>query len=167
MDMNRIRQWELAVDTAEQSPISAALPDNVPVGEFYTAQGSDGIVRKWQRVTILSGNVGARWAYWVPWKMRDPDHGRERPGIGPHPAYHVVVDRIFNGDAAHFVGMLAIPYVGKIPGSVDSTAWVLVEPRAHADQNPVRYSEPDPVKERYEKSKEVYDVETQKSKRLP
>lgn len=163
MDQQKLRNWEHAVDIADQSPITSGLPEAVPVGTFYTHTGVDGVERKWLRVLIISGNVGGRWAYWAHWK--NPETNRD--GIGPHPKHCVIADKIFNGDVAHFVGMLGIPYVGKVP-NVDSSAWVLVEPKVqgpttvHVQDHGLRIGE-----QRYERSKEVYDVETGESEQLP
>lgn len=167
MDMSRIRQWESAVDSAELSPITANLPADTQAGEMFEEDGADGVRRVWRRVVIVGGNVGSRWAYWAPWQQEDEATKRMRAGSGPHPEYKVVADKIFNGDAAHFAGMLGVPYQGKIPG-VDSLAWVLVTPRAEGPRVVhVQERDGERGRERYERSKEVHDVETGETKVLP
>lgn len=161
MDQKELRQWEQSIDVADSSPITANLPENTRIGEeFVDDKASDGVVRRWLRVEVVAGNAGARWAYWLGWI----DEKTRQAGIGPHPEWKVVADKIFNGDATHFLGMLGVPYPGKVAG-VESTAWVLVSPK---QQGPVTvHVREDKPKERYEKSKEVHDVETGKTTLLP
>lgn len=161
MDQKELRQWEQSLDVADSSPITANLPEDTRIGEtFVDEKCTDGVVRIWMRVEVVAGNPGARWAYWKGWV----DEKTKQAGIGPNPEHKVIADKIFNGDAPYFVGMLGMPYPGKVQG-VDSTAWVLVSPK---QQGPtvvhVREEKP---KERYEKSKEVHDVETGKTTILP
>lgn len=151
MDQQIVREWESALDTAELSPITARLPVEFEPGDRHQESATDGTVRKWIAVKIVSGNTGGRWAYWVTHVQN------------PREDFRAIADKIFNGDAAHFVGMLGTPYV-RVPG-VESKAWVLVEPRATA---PVReWVREEKVGERYERSKDVYDVDTGKTTRLP
>ena len=163
MDHLQIRQWELAVDAAEQTPLTADLPEDATPGDIYKVTAADGVVRTWRRVIVISGNVGGRWAYWASWMREDEATRRNVPGQGLHPSGSVVADKIFNGDAAHFVGMLATPYVA-VPG-VKPHAWVLIDPRAEGPRT--TWAEAKETRERYEKSKEIYDVETGRSTRLP
>lgn len=166
MDQKEIRTWESALDVAELSPITTNLPSDASVGAIFEETGSDGVRRLWRRVLIVAGNVGGRWAYWQSWEDKDSATGRTRAGIGPHPSHHVIADKIFNGDASHFVGMLGVPYAGRLGvGNVDSTAWVLVEPKMQGPR--VVHVREEKPKERYEKSKEVYDLETGLTERLP
>lgn len=161
MDQKELRQWEQSIDVADSSPITANLPADTRIGEeFVDESASDGVVRRWLRVEVVAGNPGARWAYWLGWI----DEKTKQAGIGPHPDVKVVADKIFNGDATHFLGMLGVPYAGKVAG-VESTAWVLVSPK---QQGPVTvHVREEKPKERYEKSKEVHDVETGKTTLLP
>lgn len=159
MNNDDVQEWGKALETSELSPITANLPEMAPPGTPFDETGIDGVQRKWLRVSIIAGNSGARWAYWAPWKASGVQHY----GIGPHPEFKAIADGIFNGDAAHFIGMLGVPYA-KIPGDA-VPAWVLVSPRV-APPRPVRVPE-EKSKERYELSKEVYDVETHVSTKLP
>lgn len=167
MDYNQVHQWEQSLDAADSSPITANLPVDAHVGdEFVDEHASDGVVRRWLRVAIVGGSVGARWAYWAAWQEEDKDTGKMRAGQGSHPEFKVVVDRIFNGDASHFVGMLGVTYAGKVTG-VESTAWVLTSPK---QAGPVTVYARDGERRgevRYEKSKEVHDVETGETTLLP
>lgn len=160
MDHLQIQQWETAVDQAELSILDQDLPEGQPAGSIYTHEG-----RKWMRVGVIRGNTGARWAYWMPWKVKD-DNDRERiiNGPGRHPEFLAVADKVFNGDAAHFIGMLAKPYV-QLPGGKPTLMWVLLEPRP-SGPTVIRMRE-EPVRERYERSKEVYDVNTGETTKLP
>lgn len=162
MDQQQLRHWENSIDAADSSPITANLPPDAETGSVFTdAHCSDGVERTWVRVRIITGSVGARWAYWLNWT--NPLTGQ--PGIGPHAEHKVVADRIFNGDANHFVGMLGVPFAGKMSG-VESRAWVLVHPKPEGPRV-VHVQEDRLGKERYEKSKEVHDVETGVTKVLP
>ena len=161
MDTNEIREWELAVDEAERNPLTANLPKEFAAGDRFEETGADGVQRRWLAVTVVSGNVAGRWAYWAPWTV-DASYP-SRAGQGPHPSHFAVADRIFNGDVNHFIGMLANPWV-KMPG-VQPPSWVLVDPKMSAP--PLTYHRAEPVKERYERSKEVFDVETGTSRQLP
>jgi len=166
MDYQQLRQWEQSLDAADSSPITANLPDadNSHDGDVYVDDKcTDGIIRTWLRVRIVSGNAGARWVYWLNWT----DQATRQPGIGPHPDYKAVADKLFNGDANHFVGMLGVPYAGRAGGVVESSAWVLVSPKQQGEavaygRDQVRRGET-----RYEKSKEVHDVETGETRILP
>lgn len=149
MDVKNIRQWEQALDSSELSLITANLPQNAVPGEPFIEVGNDGVAREWLLVDIVSGSTGSRWAYWAPWKIDG------RYGVGPHPESKAIADGIFNGDAGHFIGMLGIPYV-KIPGP-PRRAWVLVSPRLPAPPE-IRVIE-EKSKERYEKSREIYNVD--------
>lgn len=143
------QEWERALDQAEQNPLTANLPKEAPPGMIWVETSPDGIFRKWVRVEIVAGSVGSRWAYWKEWKAENGQRG-----IGVHPQHQVIGDRIFNGDVAHFAGMLAMPYAGPF---VDKQAWVLLEPRSKPPANvPERMT----TDARYERSREVYDVET-------
>lgn len=142
MDIKEVREWEQAVDAAEMSPLTVNLPATGALGAEFVDED-----RKWVRVRIIGGNVGGRWAYWhVPCT------------VAPRVDWSVIADKIFNGDAHHFVGMLAIPFV-RVHGVVQE-GWVLVEPRVQPPA-PV-YERAAPVGERYEKSREVFDVDTGK-----
>lgn len=158
MDQQEIKQWESALDAAELSPLTANLPKEPRVGDVFE-DPADGVVRRWVYVKIMAGNVGGRWAYWNAWFDE-----AKRKGVGVNPRHEVVADKIFNGDAAHFAGMLAQPYVGRVQG-VESTAWVLVSPRMAGPTVEYARLPHDPV--RYERSKEVYDVESGKTTKLP
>lgn len=147
MDNQEVRQWETALDDAEITRLDDGLPTDIPAGTIHAQDG-----RRWLRVRIVRGNTGGRWAYWL------------RMVNGEHEGFDAVVDKIFNGDAAHFIGMLAVPYA-KIPGNAEILAWVLVEPKVIGPR--VVRAQEEPVKERYERSKEVYDVETGKTEKLP
>lgn len=146
MDIQKIRDWEKSVDQAEQTPLTADLPKDAPLGAKFQQPIEDGGFRIWIRVKLIAGNVGARWAYW-----RNAS------------TFEAIADNIFNGDAAHFIGMLGIPFTGKIPG-VDTEAWVLVSPRIVAPPEERTYEEKS--RERYERSHEVYDVNTQTSHKI-
>src|SRR5712675_1383948 len=123
MDNLKIGEWSLAVDTAEMSPISSRLPQAVNAGDVWDEEGPDGVRRKWLGVRVISGTTGGRWIYWAAWK--EPKVYPERNGIGPNPDFLGIADRIFNGDAPHFVGMLAVPYVKtpslRTPGPQEDT----------------------------------------------
>ena len=151
MDIKEIREWESAVDAVEFSPLTVNLPVNDAMGSVVGTEFVDGN-RKWLRCKVVAGNTGGRWAYWHSDSVK--------AGGGK---YNVIADKIFNGDAHHFVGMLAVPYTKQV--GVDCLMWVLVEPRTFA---PAReWVREEPLKSRYEKSKEVYDVNTGETKILP
>lgn len=165
MDNQTERHWQTNLDASEITLLTANLPTMPTPGDVCTDVDSTGVVRTWRAVKIVAGSTGARWAYWHAWK----DHSTGANGIGAHPQHHVIADKIFNGDAAHFVGMLGVPYV-QMPGVYNSggaggvVAWVLISPKATA---PVQeYAQREPVRERYERSKEVYDVETKETKQI-
>jgi hypothetical protein len=158
MDAQQIRDWTQALDTAELSPITANLPKEFKAGDVHHELAEDNIHRKWLAVEIISGNSGSRWAYWAPWLN---ENGRY--GSGPHPQFKAIADGIFNGDAAHFIGMLGVPYA-RIP-LTPSVAWVLVSPRAIPP--PVTRIVEEQTAPRYEKSREVFDVDSQQSRKLP
>lgn len=157
MDSNKVQEWSNVMDIAEQSPITSNLPKEAPAGILFEDKSDDGVYRKWLRVDIVGGNTGGRWAYWAPW------FNEGRIGVGPHPQYKALADGIFNGDAAHFIGMLGIPYV-KTPG-VSTLMWVMIEPRSVGGRIPTVVDEKPSM--RYEKSREVFDVETQTTTKLP
>src|SRR5262249_37384024 len=145
-----------SLDSAlETEPLTANLPRDYPVGGKFL----DGN-RLWQRIRIITGKTGGKWAYWV-----GASHKAEK--IHPNERFEVIADTIFNGDTWHFAGMLAVPYPGKIAGVKDTLAWVLIEPRTKE----FRYATTELYKDsmltldgkRYEKSREVYDVETKES----
>ncbi len=147
MDYSQINAWSNAVDQAEDTPITGNLPDIAPPGMVFDDTAPDGTVRRWQRILIVGGALSGRWAYWKLWT----DEGR--PAYGPHPQFHAIADTIFNGDVPHFIGMLGAPYA-RTPGP----AWVLISPKMTGTR-PVLLPEEKP-RVRYEKSKEVFDVET-------
>ena len=156
MENQDLRNWESADDLTHSEPLAANLPTTYPIGGKFV----DGN-RLWQRVRIVTGKAGGKWAYWV-----GATHRAER--VQPNDRFEVIVDSIFNGDAFHFVGMLAIPYTGKVLGMKDVEAWVLVEPRIKevpSMDRPRFYRDDRDTLDgkRYEKSKEVYDVETKES----
>lgn len=157
MDQTKVHDWERAVDAAEMSPLTANLPKEFVPGDTHHELGDGDIHRQWLAVEILHGNSGARWAYWAPWIG---DNGRY--GVGPNPKHLAIADAIFNGDAAHFIGMLGVPYA-KIPGT-PQTVWVLVSPRLVAPPT-IKIVE-QPGSTRYEKSKDVFDVNTQETRNL-
>lgn len=141
--------WESALHASEADLLTASLPEAVALGTVYRDD-----VRTWQRVEIISGRAGARWAYWAPWT----NYEVRQPGVGPHPEFHVVLDTIFNASAPHFVGMLAVPYAGKLPGQPHTHTWVIIDPIAPPP--PPVYVREEKQAVRYERSDEVYDVET-------
>lgn len=156
VDQQSLRTWEQTVDTAETQPLGANLPnlDGLPPGVEYIEPINDLITRRWRLVTVNYGQTGGRWAYYLAWT----EDGKPAQS-GPSPAYDVVVDKLFNGDAPHFAGMLADPWAGR--PKHDKTVvkmWVLVEPKATPP--PTIYEVEEKPKERYEKSREIYDVET-------
>lgn len=159
MNSNDIRAWENAVDKSEETLLTANLPkpEDFPAGFTAPDQGSDGVHRKWLRVDIVAGSAGARWAYWQYWN----DPKTKQRGIGPHPEHQAIADSLFNGDAPHFIGMLGVPYVGKYG---PKAAWVLIEP--HVTPAPTARIFEEKQAERYEKSREIYDVETGESKKI-
>lgn len=159
MDANHVREWEKSVESAEINPLTANLPITAAPGQVFREESSDGIWREWLRVEVVAGNAGARWAYWSAWKEKT-----DRLGIGPNPESKVIADAIFNGDASHFCGMLATPFPGKIAGG-PNLAWVMTSPRITPPRPGLVYLEE--TKERYEKSREVYDVQTHTSTKLP
>jgi hypothetical protein len=145
------------LDEAEQKSMIADLPvDQEPGVTFIETVGE--IRRVWLRVLIIAGSTGGRWAYWASWK--DP---QGRSGVGAHPQRLGIADKIFNGDAAHFIGMLGVPHQ-NIPGT-PIASWVLVEPKAKPPVIRTEFEEKPKI--RYEKSKDVYDVNTQTSTELP
>ena len=158
MDQQKIRDWTQALDSAELAPLTANLPKEFSAGDRFHELADGDQHREWLAVEIVSGNSGSRWAYWAPWL--NPEG---RYGTGPNPQFKAIADGIFNGDAAHFIGMLGVPYT-KIP-LTSSVVWVLVSPRLVAPPT-VRVVEEKPDV-RYEKSKEVFDVESQESRKLP
>lgn len=169
MDTRQVNEWGKALDAAEMSPITANLPKLFASGDRFHETGSDGsttcstssddVHREWLAIEIIAGNSGGRWGYWAPWI--DPATGRY--GVGPNPKRQAIADAIFNGDAAHFIGMLGLPYT-RIPGT-SSTVWVLVSPRLVAPPT-IRIVDEKPAT-RYEKSKDVFDVDTQETRKLP
>lgn len=163
MDTNTIREWETSLDQAELSPLTANLPHSPVAGQVFEEVATDATARKWVAVRVLGGSNGARWAYWAAWWV--PGVEPRRTGVGPNPDYIVVLDRLFNGDAPLFLGMAAEPYVrvgdGR-GGCIESIVWVLVEPRMSGPRV-VKVGREERVGERYERSKEVYDVETGES----
>lgn len=160
---NDVRKWEVAVEDADVKPLEDGLPDvkEHSVGEVFV-EGEGEQKRKWVLVDVVGGSPGARWAYWCAWVRVE---GRRRiTGIGPNPQHKVIADKLFNGDAPHFVGMLSHIYAGKFNG-VESKMWVLTEPKVQPPR--VEYVREEKSKERYERSKEVFDVNTGETKRLP
>lgn len=156
MESKQLRSWETAVDVAENNHLTAQLPADAPAGTAYLELGTDNIHRRFLRCDVVGGNPGARWAYWNSWKDGDGNKG-----IGPHPNFQIVVDGIFNGDATHFCGMLAVPYGGQFSSRL---VWVLIEPRVSPPPISRLYEEKSGP--RYERSREVYDVETGETKTL-
>ena len=126
------------------------LPD-LPAGLIWNEQPSGrtgGVPGKWQRVDVVTGTIDGRWAYWKNWWGPDG-----HPGIGDHPQFWAIADRLFNENAVHFIGMLAKPYTGK------GLYWVLISPKMTPPRSEVEIEET--AGTRYERSKEVFDVETQ------
>jgi hypothetical protein len=169
MENQDVRKWEAVVDAADavDSLMTTDLPTNAQPGDTYTGAAAEGGVgggiRSWRRVIVIAGSVGGRWAYWAPWATIDKCAGQ-----GVNPEFKVIADKIFNSDAHHFVGMLAVPYVNKAL-AVGGT-WVLTSPIAEPPRTIYvheRDGDGSATRTRYEKSNEVYDVETGKSKRLP
>jgi len=153
MEFGKIEDWSNAVDSANDLAIQD-LPD-LPAGSIFKDAG----LRVWQRVSVVGGANGGRWAYWVSWKTK-----LGSPGIGPDRDFHAIADTLFNGDAFHFIGMLGVPYA-RVPGSEPSLAWVVIEPRMSAP--PVSRVFEDKPSVRYEKSKDVFNVESQGTTKLP
>lgn len=145
--------WESTLHESESQLLTNDLPIAAPLGTCVVDNG-----RTWQRVEIISGRAGARWAYWAPWR----NEAVHQPGVGPHPQFKVVLDSIFNSSATHFVGMLAVPYAGHAPGqsamSTGTLVWVITHPIAPPP--PPVYVREEKQTVRYERSDEVYDVET-------
>jgi hypothetical protein len=166
MENQDVRKWESVVDAADavDSLMTTNLPAVAKPGDTYTGAGVEGGgLRTWQRVVVIAGSVGGRWAYWAPWSTPD-----KRAGQGVNPAFHVIADKIFNSDAHHFVGMLAVPYVNKALAA--GGTWVLTSPIAEPPRTIYAYEhegESASGRLRYEKSNEIYDVDTGKTKRLP
>jgi hypothetical protein len=149
MEYPQIHEWELASDAAERNPL-ADLPENPTPGTRWDGVGTDGVNRKWIAVRVVAGNHGGRWAYWRPWIT---DKGQN--GVGEHPNFIAIADRIFNGDGSNFVGMFGVAYTGP------NTYWILVDPKPEAPRVQWMVEPAPPAKsERYERSKEIYDVET-------
>ena len=124
----------------QDSPLD--LPD-LPAGIIWTEPGSE---RKWQRVEVLVGTIDGRWAYWQSWWGPDG-----HPGIGDHPQFWAVADRLWNGEAVHYIGMLQKPYTGK------GLYWVQISPKVSPPRHQIEIEE---TTTRYERSKEIFDVET-------
>ena len=162
MEPQQQRLWQESIDQAE-SPSGDLLP-NLPeegtLGQVFVESKENLPDRKWLYCEILTGSIGARWAYWMGWI----DPITNRLGLGPNPKHVVIVDRIFNGDAPHFVGMLASPFAGRKHQGQQVCEWVLVEPKV-IPPNPVPVREIRD-RERYEKSKIIYDVETGETKEI-
>lgn len=160
MEYPKIHEWELAVDASEVSSLGD-LPAAPEPGQLYEGAGSDGIIRRWVAVRIAYGNPAARWAYWLPWS----DGHVLRAGIGPNPNHLAIADKLFNGDAHNFIGMLAVPYVkSQFP---DQTVWVLTDPKPSGPRVEYVVEPPLPSRhDRYERSKEVFDVETGESRTI-
>src|SRR5215471_3937541 len=146
MDKDEINEWTVAHNLVnDENAIQAELPTSYPIGGRHLVDN-----KIYQRVRVISGPAGSRWAYWV-----GASHRAEK--VHPNARYEVIADTIFNGDAWHFAGMLIVPYAGKVSG--ESEAWILVEPRVkevpihpHLYNDVERYSTLDG--KRYEKSKE-------------
>ena len=98
-----VHQWEQTVDIADTGNVlTANLSDVGTPGDVFTdLHAADGVVRSWVRVQIISGSVGARWAYWD-----------KAASSGEAVQYRVVADKIFNSNATHFAGLLHVPYAG-------------------------------------------------------
>jgi hypothetical protein len=195
MDTNSLRQWESASDEAEQQldMLMRGLPAQSPLGTEHVHTHVTP-PRKWVRVQVESGVIGGRWAYWsyrgslLPHRyVRHDDgvnavcvlcrHSKDNP---LHEHWGIIVDRLFNGDAAHFAGMLGEPYAGKRvtdtgSANVDSRyVWILTEPRVReipASEQPSvlrpTLEMTDKTETRYERSKEVYDVDSGRTEILP
>jgi hypothetical protein len=153
MDYPKIHEWELAQDAVDRSPLGD-LPEDPFAGQIHEGVGSDGVMRHWIAVAVLHGNPAGRWAYWAPWTTAE-----KQSGIGPHPSNLAIADKIFNGDVHNFIGMLAVPYVPR--RDTASVMWVLVDPKPSGPKIEYVVEPPLPARhERYERSREVYDVET-------
>jgi hypothetical protein len=154
MKFEDIERWSSTLDHADETPLPE-LPSDAEPGVLWE-EPVEGGRRLWRRVEIVSGITGGRWAYW-----KQTADSIQRSTI-PHPEGKAIADRIFNGDAPHFIGMLAIPYT-HIPYQT-VLAWVLVDPKL-VPPRPIWVIE-EKLKTRYEKSKTVFDAETQESTEL-
>jgi hypothetical protein len=141
------QNWSQAQDQADSTP--DWTPD-LPGGDFpmsfpYTTENPAGERQIWLRVHLHGGAIGGRWAYWF------------------HKDTHLALaDRIWNAEANHFIGMLAHPFSGT-----KGPAWVLLTPKAVPPPQTIDV-EPEKTKgPRYERSKEVFDVDSQESRELP
>lgn len=143
MEVTKLREWESAVDQADANRLTQNLPEGVPVGFVQAETGPDNIFRKWVYCEVSGGNPGSRWAYW-----------------SNKAECRIIVDRIFNGDASHFAGMLAHPYAGTFH---TTKVWVMLEPRAERIPETREAERSD---QRYERSREIFDVETQSTTKL-
>ena len=128
------------------------LPD-LPLGTIWSEPIGDGDRRQWQRVDVLTGTIGGRWAYWKNWYGPDG-----RPGIGHHPQFWAIVDWLWNPNATHFIGMLQRPYTGS------GLYWVLISPKMTPPRPQVEIEETTGT--RYERSKDVFDEETQSTHKI-
>ena len=158
MEYKDVATWSQAVDESLVSAIVSNLPEDAAPGTLMEEALTDGRHRLWQRVVLISGAVGGRWAYWKSWKTPAGQWG-----VGAHPEWLSIADILFNGDAHHFIGMLPTPYV-PLPQAPPLQAWVLVSPKLEAPR-PVFV--PEEKRERYEKSKEVFNLNDQTSTFLP
>jgi hypothetical protein len=164
MENLKVKDWQQASDQSDVASLTADLPTEYPLGGKYIQEVANEPPRVWQRIDIVSGKVAGRWCYWHPWSTKNPHSGLPMPGLGPNPLYQGIADTIFNGDAPHFIGMLGVPYSGKVPG-LSTHAWVLVSPRFLPPPEIKQYE--DKPRERYERSKEIYDVDTGLATKLP
>ena len=144
MDNQEVQNWSNTVDEADHTNIALNLPDEGELGSVI----QDGI-RLWRRVLVVSGNVGGRWAYW-----------KNLVANKPLDNFEVIADKIFNCDAYHFAGMLANPY-SPIPGK-SQPVWILAHPRITSAPI-INYRQMNKPRIRYERSNEIYDIETGKS----
>src|SRR5262245_6161080 len=141
MDNQDLRQWEATVDADDANPLASSLPNPSTLGTVYYDTDHN---RSWTRVLITGGKVGGRWAYWQ-------DRNTST----------VIADSIFNSGAHHFAGMLANPYTRN---QSNTLVWVLTHPIVSPPPRPLTLE--DKPKVRYEKSREVYDVETGETKEI-
>lgn len=139
------QQWSKTQDQADSPGWHPDLPGgDFPYGLAYRTSSPGGDVESWIRVQLTGGNVGGRWAYW-----------RNKT------EYTALADRLWNPAQPHFIGMLAQPYSGT-----KGPAWVLTHPLGEPPPSTIEI-EPVAAKVRYERSKEVYDVDSRQSHELP
>jgi hypothetical protein len=120
-------------DNPEHPEWTPDLPGgDFPYGHPYRVSNPAGEEQTWIRTHIFGGQTLGRWAY------GSPDLG-------------ALADRLFNNHAPHFIGMLEKPFTAPGP------YWILIHPQAAPPPETI-FVEPEKTKVRYERSKEVFDV---------